>query len=226
VPGTVAAAGSLHACDQLALCRLPTRTPAAHNLPPSPPPELPPSSAEEDHRLTGHGGAVLALAVDDAARRLYSASTDAGVRVWDLEVGGRRWPAPGRGSGLLKGLRPASERPAVSARLSGGLVCRPNGPQHRMSPPHRGAAQTMQCVHTLRGHSKPVTQLRLAGGRLYTAAGGAIRIWDTGSLRMVGRIQTSLYSGGIRSLLVGGGQGGGSMGNPMGERRGVRQSTQ
>lgn len=60
----------------------------------------------------------------------------------------------------------------------------------------------MQCVQTLRGHSKPVTQLRLAQGRLYTAAGGAIRVWDTATLRLVDRIQTSLYSGGIRSMLV------------------------
>ncbi|GBF92924.1 hypothetical protein Rsub_05760 [Raphidocelis subcapitata] len=108
--------------------------------------ELPPAAAEEDHRLTGHGGAVLAVAVDEGGRRLYSACTDAAVRVWDLE--------------------------------------------------------TMQCSHVLRGHSKPVTQLRLARGRLYTAAGGAIRVWDTATLRLVDRIQTSLYSGGIRSLLV------------------------
>lgn len=60
----------------------------------------------------------------------------------------------------------------------------------------------MQCVHVLRGHSKPVSQMRLARGRLYTAAGGAIRVWDTATLRMVDRIQTSLYIGGIRSLLV------------------------
>jgi WD40 repeat protein len=80
-----------------------------------------------------------------------------------------------------------------------GFDAHPYASQRALLPP-----QTMQCMHTLRGHSKPVTQLRLAGGRLYTAAGGAIRIWDTASLRMVGRIQTSLYSGGIRSLLVGG----------------------
>ena len=65
----------------------------------------------------------------------------------------------------------------------------------------------MQCVHTLRGHSKPVTQLRLARGRLYTAAGGAIRVWDAATLRLVDRIQTSLYSGGIRSMLARGGGG-------------------
>jgi hypothetical protein len=60
----------------------------------------------------------------------------------------------------------------------------------------------MECLHVLRGHSKPVSQMRIAHGRLYTAAGGAIRVWDTASLRLLDRIQTSLYSGGIRSLLV------------------------
>lgn len=61
----------------------------------------------------------------------------------------------------------------------------------------------MCCIHVLRGHSKPVTQLHLVRGRLYTAAGGAIRVWDAAGLRMVDRIQTSLYSGGIRSMMVG-----------------------
>ena len=55
--------------------------------------DLPPPAAEEDHRLTGGraggpgaGGAVLAVAVDEASRRLYAACTDAAVRVWDLEA--------------------------------------------------------------------------------------------------------------------------------------------
>jgi hypothetical protein len=35
---------------------------------------------------------VLAVAVDEAGRRLYSAGIDAAVRVWDLEVGlAARW---------------------------------------------------------------------------------------------------------------------------------------
>lgn len=59
-------------------------------------------AAEEDHRLSSHGGAVLAVIVDDGAapgagaggaggaRRLYGACVDGAVRVWDLQVCGAR----------------------------------------------------------------------------------------------------------------------------------------
>jgi WD40 repeat protein len=39
---------------------------------------------EEEHLLTGHTRAVLALVVDEPSGRLYSSSTDATVRAWDM----------------------------------------------------------------------------------------------------------------------------------------------
>jgi WD40 repeat protein len=39
---------------------------------------------EEEHMLTGHTRAVLALVVDEPSSRLYSSSADATVRAWDL----------------------------------------------------------------------------------------------------------------------------------------------
>jgi WD40 repeat protein len=79
---------------------------------------------------------------------LYSSSTDAGVRVWDLT--------------------------------------------------------TMACRHILHGHRKPVTQLQLAGGMLYTAAaGGVVCVWRTDTHTCVDRFRTSRYSGGIRCMNVG-----------------------
>jgi hypothetical protein len=102
---------------------------------------------EEEHMLTGHLRAVLALAVDEASSRLYSSSADATVRAWDLS--------------------------------------------------------DMSCVAVIRGHSKPVTQLQLLGGRLlFTAAGGGVRVWDTASFVCLAKVKTSFYSGAIRSLLV------------------------
>lgn len=62
---------------------------------------------------------------------------------------------------------------------------------------------TMACKHVLYGHRKPVTQLQLAGGRLYTAAaGGVVCIWRTDTYACVDRIKTSKYNGGIRSMHV------------------------
>jgi WD40 repeat protein len=61
----------------------------------------------------------------------------------------------------------------------------------------------VSCVAVIRGHSKPVTQLQLLGGRLlFTAAGGAVRVWDTQSFVCLAKIRTSIYSGAIRSMLV------------------------
>lgn len=39
---------------------------------------------EEEHLLTGHSRSVLALVLDEPRGRLYSSSTDATVRAWDL----------------------------------------------------------------------------------------------------------------------------------------------
>lgn len=39
---------------------------------------------EEEHLLTGHNKSVLALVLDEPRSRLYSSSTDATVRAWDL----------------------------------------------------------------------------------------------------------------------------------------------
>lgn len=39
---------------------------------------------EEEHLLTGHAKAVLALVVDEPSGRLYSSSSDATVRAWGL----------------------------------------------------------------------------------------------------------------------------------------------
>jgi hypothetical protein len=110
--GALAAPGTSCCCPpprlcQLAssasVCRFDSATASASPPPPPPTSELPPSAVEEDHRLTGHGGAVLAVAVDDVARRLYSAGTDAAVRAWDLEVRSTTpaWVTPG-GSSFLK----------------------------------------------------------------------------------------------------------------------------
>ncbi len=41
------------------------------------------TSIEEEHLLTGHSRAVLALALHEPSCRLYSSSTDATVRAWD-----------------------------------------------------------------------------------------------------------------------------------------------
>ena len=61
---------------------------------------------------------------------------------------------------------------------------------------------TMCCQQVMACHYKPVTQLALVGGKLYTAAGGGIKVWDTKTFEAVDRIKTSFYSGGIRSMLV------------------------
>lgn len=63
--------------------------------------------------------------------------------------------------------------------------------------------EAMQCVHVIKAHNKPVTQLRLVGSRLYTAAGGMIRVYNTDTFKCIDKIKTSFYSGGIRSMLVG-----------------------
>lgn len=72
---------------------------------------------------------------------------------------------------------------------------------------------TSTCLHVLSGHNKPVTQVQLVGDKLYTAAGGAIKVWCTRTFEGVDRIKTSFYSGGIRSMLVSPrGWGGGDVG--------------
>lgn len=101
---------------------------------------------QEEHRLTGHVGAVLALVVDEEHDMLYTSGVDCTVRVWDL------------------------------------CQC--------------------QCVHTITGHRRPVTQLALCGGFLYTTAGGSVRVWSTRTYKCVHVIKTSTYSGAIRSLWV------------------------
>jgi hypothetical protein len=55
-----------------------------HLPPPTAPTEPETVSMEEEHLLTGHTKAVLALVVDEPSGRLYSSSTDATVRAWDM----------------------------------------------------------------------------------------------------------------------------------------------
>ena len=43
--------------------------------------------------------------------------------------------------------------------------------------------QSCTCLHTLRGHNKPVQKLGLRGGNLYSIAGRKVRVWCLKSYR-------------------------------------------
>lgn len=62
--------------------------------------------------------------------------------------------------------------------------------------------ESSDVVHTLTDHHKPVTQLRLHCGWLFTVSGGVVRVFDTASFACVHRLKASDYSGAIKSFCV------------------------
>jgi len=137
------------------------------------------------HVLQGHDEIVWA--VEAAAGRLYSASADKTIRVWDT--------ATRRCVKVLEG----HERPVLSLALS---------PTHLFSGSY-DATVRVWCLRTLRrvavleGHSDAVRALALAPlhNRLYSASyDGTLRAWSADGLAAAGTLRG--HSGPVRALCV------------------------
>ena len=59
------------------------------------------------------------------------------------------------------------------------------------------------CLHTLRGHNKPVQRLEICGNSLYSTAGRKIRVWDLTTFRCRKNIHTQDDGGALRALALG-----------------------
>ena len=63
--------------------------------------------------------------------------------------------------------------------------------------------QACTCLHTLRGHSKPVQKLAIRGGLLYSTAGRKMRVWDLDTFKCIRNVHTQDDGGALRALAVG-----------------------
>ena len=59
------------------------------------------------------------------------------------------------------------------------------------------------CLHTLRGHNKPVQRLEIRGKMLCSTAGRKIRVWDLETFRCRKNIHTQDDGGALRALALG-----------------------
>ena len=63
--------------------------------------------------------------------------------------------------------------------------------------------QACTCLHTLRGHNKPVQKLAIRRGLLYSTAGRKMRVWDLETFRCIRNLHTQDDGGALRALAVG-----------------------
>ena len=142
--------------------------------------------AGEEHRLSDHSGPVLYLALSGS--RLYSSSTDFSIK------------ARAAGCVVCRGLfcsdmhsaQPAAGREAHQLLLSCVLLMQV------------WDVAGGQCVATLAGDNKPVQSLWIAEGRLYSAAGHYLRVWDVDapSFPCVRVLQLPRHGGAICALAL------------------------
>ena len=119
------------------------------------------------HTLTGHAGAVRAVAVSADGRRAVSGGTDRTVRVWDLEAGTAVHTLTGHDGSVDAVAVSADGRRAVSGGYDATV---------RVWDLEAGTA-----VHTLTGHDGSVWAVAVsADGRRAVSGGydGTVRVWD------------------------------------------------
>ena len=139
--------------------------------------------------LTGHTGAVWALAVAPDGTWLASASDDDTVRIWDPHTGQTRHTLTGH-TGAVRALAVAPDGAWLASAGDDQTV--------RIWDPHTG-----QTRHTLTGHTGEVRALAVAPDGTWLASASddqTVRIWDphTGQTRHTLTGHTS----GVRALAV------------------------
>ena len=127
-------------------------------------------SVGEDDQLTGHSASVMCLTVANGL--LFSGSTDATIKVWEVAT----CPAISSGKQTHSTARcPAQLSPAWRSPQTANLPC-----VHCCSTAPAAALYgclqvwslaASKCVATLRGHRAPIRKLEIVGGRLLS--GGA-----------------------------------------------------
>jgi WD40 repeat protein len=132
--------------------------------------------------LTGHAYSVNAVAAVPGAALVVSGGEDGTVRVWNLAAGGAAETLAGHdGRVTCLAVAPGGDR-SVSGGEDGSV---------------RVWSRDGDPLLTLRGHTRPVTAVRLVGRRIISASeDGTLRAWDaeTGeAVRAVGGV--SIHSG-------------------------------
>jgi hypothetical protein len=137
---------------------------------------------------TGHGAAVLSVAISADGRRLVSASADGTLKVWDAATGQEKLTLTGH------------TRSVHSVAISADNTCIVSGSDDKTVKVWDAA--TGQEKLTLTGHKGPVLSVAVSadGGRIVSASTDfTAKVWDTATGKEQSTLTGSLRSRGPRA---------------------------